>query len=85
MVTDSGGITEEATYLNIPCITLRENTERPETCVLGSNVLVGNNFSALEKNIQSIATNNWKDSQIPHLWDGKTADRIIDIIVELPL
>lgn len=85
VVTDSGGITEEATYMHIPCITLRENTERPETCVLGSNVLVGNDFSALEQNIQNIATNNWKKSQIPHLWDGDTAKRIIDVILDLPL
>ena len=83
VITDSGGITEEATYLNIPCITLRENTERPETCVQGSNVLVGNDFDALKKNIENIAENNWKKSQIPHLWDGKTAKRIVDVILDL--
>jgi len=85
VITDSGGITEEATYLHIPCITLRENTERPETCVLGSNVLVGNNFNALEENIVKIADNNWKKAQIPKLWDGHTANRIVEILLELPL
>jgi len=85
VVTDSGGITEEATYLYVPCITLRENTERPETCVVGSNVLVGNDFVALEENLSKIASNNWKKSGIPELWDGKTAERIIDIVLDLPL
>lgn len=85
VITDSGGITEEATYLHIPCITLRENTERPETCVLGSNVLVGNDFNALEENIKKIAANNWKNVQIPELWDGNTANRIVKILLDLPL
>jgi UDP-N-acetylglucosamine 2-epimerase (non-hydrolysing) len=85
VITDSGGITEEATYLHIPCITLRENTERPETCVLGSNVLVGNNFNALEENINKIAANNWKKVQIPELWDGHTANRIVEILFDLSL
>ncbi|CAM3630233.1 non-hydrolyzing UDP-N-acetylglucosamine 2-epimerase [Flavobacterium saliperosum] len=85
VITDSGGITEEATYLHIPCITLRENTERPETCVLGSNVLVGNDFNALEENIMKIAHNNWKNVQIPELWDGNTANRIVEILLDLPL
>jgi UDP-N-acetylglucosamine 2-epimerase (non-hydrolysing) len=85
VITDSGGITEEATHLHIPCITLRENTERPETCVLGSNVLVGNNVDALKTNITKIADNNWKKVQIPELWDGHTANRIVDILFDLPL
>lgn len=85
VITDSGGITEEATYLHIPCITLRENTERPETCVLGSNVLVGNDFKALEENILKIAGNNWKKVQVPELWEGNTASRIVAILLDLPL
>lgn len=83
VITDSGGITEEATYLHIPCITLRENTERPETCTLGSNVLVGNDFNALAENILKINQNNWKKVQIPELWDGHTAERIVDVIMKL--
>jgi len=85
VITDSGGITEEATYLHIPCITLRENTERPETCVLGSNVLVGNDFNALEENIKKISEKHWKNVQIPELWDGNTANRIVEILFDLPL
>lgn len=83
VITDSGGITEEATYLHIPCITLRENTERPETCTLGSNVLVGNNFGKLEENIAKISANQWKNVQIPELWDGQTAERIVTILLDL--
>lgn len=85
VITDSGGITEEATYLHIPCITLRDNTERPETCVLGSNVLVGNDFNALGENIKKIAENHWKEVRIPELWDGNTANRIVEILFDLPL
>lgn len=85
VITDSGGITEEATYLHIPCITLRENTERPETCTLGSNVLVGNDVNALKENIERISGKNWKKVQIPELWDGATAKRIVEILSDLPL
>ncbi|WP_325202911.1 non-hydrolyzing UDP-N-acetylglucosamine 2-epimerase [Flavobacterium sp.] len=85
VITDSGGITEETTYLHIPCITLRENTERPETCVLGSNVLVGSDFNALKANLDKISENNWKKVGIPDLWDGHTASRIVRILLDLPL
>lgn len=83
VITDSGGITEEATYLHIPCITLRDNTERPETCTLGSNVLVGNDFRKLEENITKISANHWKKVQIPELWDGHTAERIVNVLLDL--
>lgn len=82
VITDSGGITEEATVLSIPCITMRENTERPETIKLGTNVLIGNDIKALPKYIKKIETNNWKVSKIPKKWDGKTGDRIIELIIK---
>jgi UDP-N-acetylglucosamine 2-epimerase (non-hydrolysing) len=83
VLTDSGGITEETTVLNIPCVTLRSNTERPETVVYGSNELVGNDYDKLRNCIDSIESHNWKQSQIPELWDGQSAKRIIDKIIEL--
>jgi UDP-N-acetylglucosamine 2-epimerase (non-hydrolysing) len=83
VLTDSGGITEETTVLNIPCVTLRSNTERPETVVYGSNELVGNDYVKLRNCIDRIESNNWKQSQIPELWDGHSAKRIVDKLIEL--
>jgi UDP-N-acetylglucosamine 2-epimerase (non-hydrolysing) len=80
VITDSGGIQEETTVLKIPCITLRENTERPVTVTEGSNVLVGSDMNKLLDLIEKILNNQWKSSKIPELWDGKTAERVIDII-----
>jgi UDP-N-acetylglucosamine 2-epimerase (non-hydrolysing) len=83
VITDSGGITEETTFLNIPCITLRDTTERPETVEEGTNILVGNNIEKLKNGIRDIMINNWKTGKIPELWDGKTSDRIIDHLLEI--
>ncbi|MGJ5642987.1 non-hydrolyzing UDP-N-acetylglucosamine 2-epimerase [Formosa sp. S-31] len=83
VLTDSGGITEETTVMNIPCITLRENTERPETCKLGTNRLVGTDSDLLEKAFNDLFSKNWPHGQIPELWDGKTAERIINHLIEL--
>ncbi len=83
VITDSGGITEEATVLGIPCMTLRDNTERPETVELGSNELVGTNPENLIPYLEKLFNNNWKKSQIPELWDGKTADRIIRVLADI--
>ena len=80
VVTDSGGITEETTVLGIPCITLRSNTERPETVSIGTNELVGNNWAALEHAFTRIMNNNWKSGTIPPLWDGRTSERIAEIL-----
>ncbi len=80
-VTDSGGIQEETTYLGIPCITLRENTERPETVSVGSNVLCGFNPDLMKKAFDDLNSGNWKTGEIPELWDGKTAERIVDAIL----
>ncbi|MFM7104775.1 MAG: UDP-N-acetyl glucosamine 2-epimerase, partial [Flavobacteriales bacterium] len=77
VITDSGGITEETTVLNIPCITLRDNTERPETCMLGTNVLVGSDMQKFTDFLQRMVNGQWHKGQIPELWDGKTSERIV--------
>lgn len=78
VITDSGGIQEETTVLGIPCITLRNNTERPETVDIGTNQLIGEDVNALRKVLAQINNNDWKLGQIPALWDGKTAARIVE-------
>ncbi|KAF2510810.1 UDP-N-acetylglucosamine 2-epimerase (non-hydrolyzing) [Flavobacterium zhairuonense] len=80
VITDSGGITEETTVMGIPCITLRDNTERPETITVGTNELIGTNPNAIKPILEKLFAGNWKKGTIPELWDGKTAERIIDII-----
>ncbi len=81
VITDSGGITEETTVMGVPCITLRNNTERPETVTIGTNVLVGDSEEKFVLAMQNLLSDNWKESHIPPLWDGKTAERILDIIL----
>lgn len=83
VMTDSGGITEETTVMNIPCMTLRDNTERPETIEIGTNELLGTDPKAVAPALKKLMEGNWKKGQIPHLWDGKTADRIVDHILGL--
>lgn len=83
VITDSGGITEETTVLGIPCITLRDNTERPETVELGTNVLAGTNPENLIPYLEQLLNNKWKNGQTPELWDGKTADRIVKVLNSL--
>ena len=80
VITDSGGITEEATVLHIPCLTLRNSTERPETVVIGTNELIGNDLCKLKLYIKKIMEGEWKKGTIPPFWDGKTSERIIDIL-----
>lgn len=83
VVTDSGGITEETTVMGIPCITLRDNTERPETITEGTNELIGTNPDAIAPAFYKLFQGEWKKGTIPHLWDGKTAERIIKNLFEL--
>mgnify|MGYP001246121811 CR=1 FL=1 len=83
VITDSGGITEETTVMNIPCITLRDNTERPETISLGTNELVGTNPESIRHVMQKLFSGSWKNSQIPPLWDGRSAERILNHIITL--
>lgn len=80
VITDSGGVQEETTYLGIPCVTLRRNTERPETVTQGTNELIGDDYPKLRESIIGIKSGNWKRGEIPELWDGKTAKRIVDIL-----
>ena len=84
VITDSGGIQEETTYFGVPCITMRENTERPVTVDIGNNVIVGNDIDALNASFQKIISNNFKEGSIPPLWDGKAAQRIVAILSEWP-
>ena len=80
VITDSGGIQEETTALKIPCITIRENTERPITLEVGSNSLVGFDQNRTLKFVDQILNNNYKQSTIPKFWDGSTSKRIIKIL-----
>lgn len=83
VVTDSGGITEETTVMGVPCITLRDNTERPETCTVGTNELIGTNPDAIKPAMDKLFAGEWKKGAIPELWDGHTATRIIEILADL--
>lgn len=83
VITDSGGITEETTVMGVPCITLRDNTERPETCSVGTNELIGTNPSAISPALDKLFSGEWKKGAIPKLWDGKAAGRIIHKLISL--
>ncbi len=83
VVTDSGGITEETTVMGVPCITLRDNTERPETVELGTNELIGTDPEAIAPAMRRLFSGAWKKGAIPPLWDGKTAQRIAAHIRQL--
>lgn len=77
VITDSGGITEEATVMGVPCITLRNTTERPETVSIGSNELVGDDPVALRSALERLFAGGWKKGGIPELWDGHAGERIV--------
>jgi UDP-N-acetylglucosamine 2-epimerase (non-hydrolysing) len=83
VVTDSGGITEETTVMGVPCITLRDNTERPETCTVGTNMLIGTKPEAIKPALDKLFAGEWKQGAIPALWDGQTSERIVEILLEL--
>jgi len=83
VITDSGGITEETTVMNVPCLTLRDNTERPETIEIGTNELVGTDPSAIKIALDKLFSGNWKRGAIPEKWDGMAAERIVEILLKL--
>ena len=83
VVTDSGGITEETTVMGVPCLTLRDNTERPETITIGTNELIGTDPKNIAPAMKTLFAGEWKKGGIPELWDGKTAQRIVDTLVKL--
>lgn len=83
VLTDSGGITEETSMMNIPCLTLRDSTERPETITHGTNELVGKDRDKIALNLKKILNKNWKQGVAPELWDGKSAERIVEILLKL--
>lgn len=85
VVTDSGGIQEETTFRQVPCLTLRENTERPSTLEIGSNTLVEYNTTDFEKYFNDIQNGTYKKGEIPELWDGKATARILNVIDNLDL
>ncbi|HWR34478.1 MAG TPA: UDP-N-acetylglucosamine 2-epimerase (non-hydrolyzing) [Clostridia bacterium] len=80
VITDSGGIQEETTYLGVPCLTVRENTERPITITMGTNTLVGRDFALLRGELERILDGHRKPHQVPPLWDGQASERIAGII-----
>jgi len=85
VITDSGGIQEETTYLNVPCITLRNNTERPITVTMGTNVLVGQDNRSLQAEVSKVLDGKRRPGMVPPLWDGHAGERIADILLNLSI
>jgi len=81
VITDSGGITEETTVMGVPCMTLRNSTERPETCTVGTNELLGTDPAAIKPAMERLFAGKWKKGNIPELWDGKAAERIVETLL----
>lgn len=83
VITDSGGIQEETTYLRVPCLTLRSNTERPITVTMGTNTLVGQDSQKLASELSAILEGRGKRGSVPPLWDGHAGERIADVLERL--
>lgn len=85
VITDSGGIQEETTVMHVPCLTLRDNTERPETCTVGTNEMIGTDPASIPPAMQKVFNKEWKKGNIPYMWDGKTSERIVAVLKNLEL
>ena len=85
VITDSGGIQEETTCLGVPCLTLRENTERPVTVNMGTNLLIGSDMDRLRREVVAILNGQGKQGQIPPLWDGKAGERVARVVTSTRL
>ena len=83
VITDSGGITEETTVMGVPCLTLRDTTERPETVTIGTNELIGTDSAALAPALERLFAGQWKKGAVPDKWDGRTAPRIVAALERL--
>jgi UDP-N-acetylglucosamine 2-epimerase (non-hydrolysing) len=83
VITDSGGIQEETTFLGVPCLTMRENTERPVTVTIGTNQLLGRDTDRMEREVDAILAGRGKKGAVPELWDGRAAERIADVICDV--
>ncbi len=83
VITDSGGVSEEATVMDVPCMTLRHTTERPETVSIGTNEVVGTDAAALREAFERLFAGQWKRGKIPDKWDGRTGERIVTALEEL--
>ena len=83
VITDSGGITEETTVMGVPCLTLRDSTERPETLTVGTNVLVGTDPARVGPSLDRLFAGQWPKGGIPEKWDGKAAERIVAVLIQL--
>lgn len=83
VITDSGGITEETTVMGVPCITLRNTTERPETVTIGTNELIGTDPAAIRPALDRLFSGAWKKGAIPEFWDGRTGERIVAILEQV--
>jgi UDP-N-acetylglucosamine 2-epimerase (non-hydrolysing) len=81
VITDSGNVAEEATFNGVPCITLNNYTEHQETVTVGTNVLVGEDPDRLREAVTTLVSGQWKHSALPDRWDGRTADRILQILL----
>jgi UDP-N-acetylglucosamine 2-epimerase (non-hydrolysing) len=77
VITDSGGVTEETTVMGVPCLTLRDSTERPETVTVGTNELIGTNPANLPPALDHLMAGHWKQGRVPEKWDGAAAERIV--------
>lgn len=82
VITDSGGITEETTMMGVPCLTLRDNTERPETITVGTNELIGTDPQNIAPVMKVLFAGKWKKGGIPDLWDGKSSERIMNVLIQ---